>query len=51
MEDGKDCTMVIFNMRMPRWELKELQQAAGKDKRSASSFVRKAIAEKKERMQ
>ena len=42
---GRDCTMVLFNLRMPRWELEELRKAAREDKRSLTSFVRKAVSD------
>lgn len=43
MEDGKDCTMVIFNMRIPRWKLKRAREIAKAECRSAASLVNKLI--------
>lgn len=48
--EAKDTTMIFFNMRFPRWEHERLKDAAKKDHRSASSFVRKAVADQIARM-
>ena len=45
-EENKDTKMVLFNLRMPKWELDRLKSAARDDERSVSSFVRKAVNDK-----